>query len=156
MKTLIVYYTKTNTTKEIAERIAEKLISKGHDVDIMLVDENIDLGMYENVVIGAPINGMRMVPEFQKFIDENYVLLQAKNVSIFAVSYLIRIGRMMWQKAIRRAVKNYETISSNIKIFQGRIDKPFSAFPRFMFGVKKSTPTDLREWSVIDKWIDTL
>lgn len=163
MKNLcIAYVTKTNTTKEIAEEIGKIAREKDWKVKILPLTAVADLREYDAVLIGAPINGMQWLPEANEFVEKHQEVLNERPTSFFLVSYLMNSGAMRWRKLIDKSLNKASNIVAPFSIgkFDGRVEDEFGAIPRFLFGLKKGTPLDLRNWDQIRGWandyIDTL
>lgn len=155
-KILIVYYTKTNTTKEIAERIKNILEKNGLIVDIETFGSVRSIDEYSGVIVGAPINGMNWRPEAYEFIEKNKDRLSKIPVSYFLVSYLLRTGRVGIQgkikDSINKAVSVVEPVS--VGMFGGRIDSKMPAPVRLLFGVDKDAPIDVTDIYEVDGWAE--
>jgi menaquinone-dependent protoporphyrinogen oxidase len=153
-KLCIAYVTKTNTTKEIAEEIAKIAREKDWDVKVLPVSAIASLEEFDAILIGAPINGMQWLPEAVEFVEKNQAALKTISTSYFLVSYLMNSGAKMWKKTIDKSLNKVKAIVQPVKIgkFDGRIEDEFPGFARLLFGVKKGTPLDLRDWDGIRAW----
>jgi len=69
MKCLVGYITKTGTTEEIAQKIGKILGDKGIQVDVAAIGTINDLSGYDRLVLGSPVNGMKVLPEFKTFLS---------------------------------------------------------------------------------------
>lgn len=163
MKNLcIAYVTKTNTTKEIAIEIAKIAREKGWEAKVINFSNIESLEGYDAILIGSPINGMQWLPEAYDFVEKHKDSLKQIPISYFLVSYLMNSGSRMWKRMIdnslNKAIKSVKPMM--IGKFNGKIDAEFGTIPRLLFGVKKDTPLDLRNWDKIKSWahefIDTL
>ncbi len=153
-KLCIAYVTKTNTTKEIAEEIAKIAREKNWDVKVLPVSAIADIKEFDAVLVGAPINGMQWLPEAIEFVEKNKMALKEISTSYFLVSYLMNSGSKMWKKTIDKSLNKVIAMVQPDKIgkFDGRIEDEFPGFARLLFGVKKGTPLDLRDWDAIRAW----
>lgn len=152
-KYLIGYITKTNTTKEIAQKIGEIFQKNKIQADVLSLENIHNINQYQGVILGSPINGMRLLPDFLAFIKANQTL-KNKTLGVFAVSYIAGHGRNFWQKMVR---KNFKKAQSELSaksnaIFGGRIDKKMPGFANFIFGLSQDLPLDLRDWPQIEAW----
>lgn len=142
-KTLVLYYSATNTTKKIAEQIAQKLgadIAEIHaaqpytaaDLDwhdsssrtsieqhehnsrVEIKDDLPDISNYDNIVIGHPIWWAIPPRMISSVID--HLDLNDKNLGLFATSGGTSYDRS--QSFVERAIKenNYDT-----KVNQGAV-----------------------------------
>jgi len=161
MKILIAYISKTGTTEEIAKRIGEILSARGAEknaeIEVAPLDSVGSLQGYDRLILGSPINGMKVLPQFKEFLRTK---VAGANVptDIFVVSYLFERGRNAWKKAIRKDVKNIKTLTgaSSVEIFPGRLPGPLPALARFIFGTPKDLPLDMRDWGKIEAWAEEI
>jgi len=151
---LIAYVTKTGTTREIAEEIARIAGDKGIIPDLLPLSAVESFEAYDAVLIGAPINGMQWLPEASDFVEKHKEELKKVPTAYFFVSYLVNSGCAFWRKIIRKSLnKASETVPPvRTGMFDGRVQEAFPAFARVLFGLKKDTPLDLRDWDAIRDW----
>ncbi len=165
MKILIAYISKTGTTEEIARKIAvilkERSDTDGSSVliDVLPISE-VDSALlqdYDRIILGSPINGMKVLPEFKAFVGEKIAGL-GKRIDLFIVSYMFERGRKMWRNAIHKDAKQTRALAgaSSVEIFGGRIAKPLPGFARVIFGVPADLPLDQRDWAKIEAWAKAL
>lgn len=157
MKFLVCYYSKTGTTAEIAVRVGKILEERGADVEIKAIDSVTDFRGYDRLILGCPINGMNVVPEFKTFLAEK-VAGSGIPSDIFIVSYLFEKGRNIFRKMI---VRNTESIRASLnprsmEIFAGRLPDKLPGFARLIFGTPPDLPLDLRDWVKIEAWARSL
>lgn len=152
-KVLIVYSTKTGSTKNTGEYIKTQL-EKTFIVDLKSVDEVIDLNNYSKVILGSPINGMKIIPEMRSFIEKNQNVLKTIPNYFFVMTYSYNHGRNFVKKLINKDLKNLtQSINSNIYVVGGVADKPMPTALAFIFGLKKDEPLDNRAFLVVDRLI---
>lgn len=151
---LIAYISKAGSTKEIAEEIGRVLGENGIQTELQELPKVQDLSLYSAVVIGAPINGFRWLPEAEKFIEDHKDRLEKIQTAYFIVSYLLKAGRASLRKKMGETLKKAKSILTPVAegYFGGRVDANFPAIFRLMFGVKKGTPLDVRDWDEIRAW----
>lgn len=84
MSNLLVYVSKTGTTKECVEKIALKLLA---NTDVVRLDEKAvtDLQKYKTVIIGSPIYMQKLDKKIISFCTKNLKSLLKKNVVLFTV-----------------------------------------------------------------------
>jgi len=153
-KLCIAYVTKTNTTKEIAEEIGKIAREKEWTVKVLPLTAVADLREYDAVLIGAPINGMQWLPPAVEFVEKHQNVLAERPTSYFLVSYLMNSGAKMWKKTIDKSLNKVSELVQPFMIgkFDGRVEDEFGTIPRLLFGLKKDTPLDLRDWDQIRRW----
>lgn len=156
---LVTYFSKTGSTEEIAKRIGKNLTEKGLENDVVKISEVEDLENYSKVVLGSPIYGMKMAPDFMKFIEENSQKLKDKVLGVFPVAYIYYDGRKFWRKSMDKSLKKLENKLNSEKparFFAGRIPEKMPFLMRFLFGMDKDTPLDLVKLEEVDKWCEEL
>ncbi len=159
MKVLVAYISKTGTTEEIAKRAGEILsargVEKNADIEVTPLDTVGSLQGYDRLILGSPINGMKVLPQFKEFIGA-HVAGSGKPIDLFVVSYLFERGRKVWKNAIRKDLEKIRTLAgaSSVEIFGGRLPGPLPTFARFIFGTPKGLPLDIRDWGKIEAWAE--
>jgi len=153
-KTLIVYFTKTGTTAEIAAEIGKALSAAGHAVTIRNAAEPVSLEGYDAVLVGFPINGMKPVAEAATFLITQASALGTRKTAVFAVSYMYGNCRKKWKRTMEKGVA---VVAGRIKarswtIFGGRMQVVLPGIFRFMFGIPRGLGQDTRDWEAIRKW----
>lgn len=153
-KLCIAYITKTNTTKEIADEIAKIAREKNWTVTVQDLKSIQSVQEYDAILIGSPINGMQWLPEANEFVEKHQKELSQMSTSFYLVSYLMNSGSKMWKKSIEKSLNKATKFVTPFMIgkFDGRIEDEFPAFARILFGVKKGTALDLRDWDAIRAW----
>ncbi len=80
MKTLIIYASKTGTTKECAYKIKDKLKnSKIFDINSF----NEDVNNYDLIVVGSPIRIGMIDNKIKKFLIKNKEILKSKKIAFY-------------------------------------------------------------------------
>ncbi len=158
MNILITYMTKTNTTKEVGQKIAQVLSAHDMSVDLIPIQDISDMIKYDGIIIGGPINGMKWVPEAVAFINENQALLRQKKTALYFVSYLLHNSRKIWKRSIRTSLNPSKNIinAGEIGMFGGKIEQSFPTPVRWLFGVNKDLPLDTIKWDDVIKWANEL
>lgn len=157
-KILIAYISKTGTTKEISEEIGKIIEENGFQVEIRDMLNVQSLEDCSAIILGAPINGFRWLPEAEKFIADHKAELSNIPTAYFIVSYLLKAGRPSLQNKMKGTLKNAKGVVAPVfeGYFGGKVDSSFPAVFRLMFGVKKGTPYDVRDWDEIRAWAKDL
>lgn len=157
-KTLIAYVTKTGTTREIALEIEKTLRGAGVETRTLPMSEAGDLSGYDRVILGAPINGMRLVPEAAAFVEARRAELHARPVALFAVSYMHGAARGNWNRAIEKSVRSVAEAAGarTSAIFPGRVGSPLPGFARLLFGVPRDLSADRVDLESVRAWASGL
>lgn len=155
---LVTYYTKTGSTKEVAERIGSQLQGEHLEVDVMPMSAVSSLDGYSGVVIGAPINGMNWVPEAGQFVSTHQAALSQVPTAYFFLSYLIVEGRNNWKNTIKKSLNKVSEQVQPVQVgmFGGKVESAFPTVFRWLFGVRKDAPLDVRDWDAINNWAKSL
>jgi len=154
---LVGYVTKTNTTKEIAERIGAILSTAGPRVEVRALTEVEKVDSYESLILGSPINAMRPVPEFTSWVQKTPGV-SGKTAGLFIVSYLYGRGRGIFQRMMKGSIgkARLATKARALAVFGGRVPDRMPAPARLLFGLPKDMPLDIRDWNEIERWAETL
>ena len=153
MNKLIVYFSYTNNTKMIAEKIKEKLncdileiktvIPYSEDYDTVVNDQHnsessnylpeiqkidIDLSKYDEIILGTPVWWYRPVPAIRSFLKQND--LSGKIVKPFATNagWLGKTFKEIKLLCPNSNIKNemnivFESYSDNLVTKEDEIDK---------------------------------
>lgn len=153
-KVLVAYTSKTGTTRNYAEVLASALKGQRFEVDVMTLAEARSLDGYDAVLIGAPINGMQLVPEAVSFVTLNQAKLAGKKTAVFSVSYMYGKARNLWNRAIEKSTAKAASMAgtSDWKVFPGKIDKPMPGFARLLFGFPADLPIDRHDPEAARAW----
>ncbi len=81
---LVVYASKHGATREIAERIAERLTAGGRPAEARSVHEVDDPARYDAFVIGSAAYSMHWMKEAAGFVRRNRTLLADRPVWMFS------------------------------------------------------------------------
>lgn len=155
---LIAYYTRTDSTREIAERLASLLQHDNLRVEALPFSQDVNLSLYDIIVIGAPIHGMHWAKEASTYLEAHHDMLKNKPLALFYSSYLYHLARPFWQRQIAKSLDHYDNEFNVLTKgkFGGRIFEEFPTFARLLFGVYKHAPMDARNWTEVDSWAETL
>ena len=155
---LIAYYTRTDCTREIAERLASLLRHDTLRVDALPFSQEVDLSLYDIVILGAPIHGMHWAKEAATYLHAHQDMLKSKPLALFYSSYLNHLARPFWRKQIANSLDHFDDefqVFAKGK-FGGRIADEFPTFARLLFGVYKHAPMDARDWKEVESWAETV
>ena len=81
MKTIVIYASKKGATREVAEKIKERLESA--DVRNISQIKEIQLGDYETVIIGSSVYAGGINKEIKTLAKKNIALLMQKRLGLF-------------------------------------------------------------------------
>ncbi len=151
---MIAYWTKTGTTREYAEILGQVIAAAGRTVDVKPLSEVVAPGVYDAVVLGAPINGMRPVPELTAFIAAHAHEFEGKPSALFTVSYMHGKAARGFNKAMEKGTASAaKAMRAKLSvILPGRIGENMPGLMRFLFGVPKGLSLDRRDPAAMKAW----
>ncbi len=157
---LVGYATNYGSTQEVAENIAVTLREYGFTVDIRSLREVRTLTEYHAVVVGAPLFMFRWHKDAIRFLVRHREVLVEKPVAVFALGPVRDPhDEKEWQDAraqLQRALSRFPWLSPVVcEVFGGRFNPTSLRFPIKMFAGKMSAG-DLRDWSAIRPWTESL
>jgi menaquinone-dependent protoporphyrinogen oxidase len=164
-KVIFIYSTVDGHTLEICERLSKLAEREGHQPSLQALTDNsdIDLGLYDHIVIGASIRYGHHRPEVARFIEKNVNVLESTPSAFFSVNAVARKPEKREPHTNPYVKKFLATITwepSLIAIFGGKIDYPRYRFwdktmIRFIMWMTKgptdpSATFDFTDWDEVD------
>ena len=91
ISTLIIYSSTDGQTIKICKEIASRIKEHNH-VQVVSLDEakQLDINLYDQLVVGASIRYGNHKPELYRFINENLSVLEMKDSAFFSVNAVAR------------------------------------------------------------------
>jgi len=122
-----VYSTVDGHTLEICERLAQVAEEGGYTVTLLELkpESQIDLGPFDQVVIGASIRYGKHRPEVVQFIEDNIEVLESRHGAFFSVNAVARKPEKKQPDTnpyVRKFFKNITWQPAAIGIFGGKIN----------------------------------
>lgn len=165
-KILVAFASRYGTTAEVAKIIAETLGKENVSVDLKHVSEINNIEDYSAVIIGAPIQYDKWVPESKKFVIQNKNFLSTIPVAYFFTCMTLSQKTESSVKAakvytddLRNLVPEVKPI--DVKGFAGAVN--FSKIPfhiryllKLMLLIKGAKEGDFRDWNEIRNWARSL
>jgi menaquinone-dependent protoporphyrinogen oxidase len=158
-KTLIAYATRSGSTAEVAQAIAQALSAQGATVDVLPVKQVADLTGYRAVVVGSAVRIGQWLPEAARFVEQNRERLRHLPTGFFAV-HLMNLGsdeasrqaRLAYLEPIRKLVAPQKEA-----FFAGIGDWKRVSFLDGLIGKAVKAPEgDFRDWAAIQAWAEDL
>jgi menaquinone-dependent protoporphyrinogen oxidase len=158
-KILVAYASKSGTTAEVAEAIAEALREQGLTVEVLPVQTVTGLEEYRAVILGSGVRVGKWLPEALSFARKHQSLLAELPLAIFTVHMLLtgndeasRNGRAAYTAPVREMLQPRAEA-----FFAGRIDlSRLSLIERLMTKAVKAPEADERDWAAIRQWAERL
>lgn len=158
---LVAYSTRSGSTAEVAEAIAEVLRNSQLTVEVARMRDLKALGRYSAVILGTPLYMGQMPGELHRFVSRFPIQLGAHPQWFFVLGP-IHARPEEFSKAgeqTEKQLKRYAWIKPlEIKILGGRFDIDSMPFPfslaRYLpaFPLKNTPPSDIRDWKDIRTW----
>jgi menaquinone-dependent protoporphyrinogen oxidase len=171
MKVLVAFATRHGATGGIAERIAQTLQARGHDVTLTLAEQAPAVFDYDGFVIGSAAYYGRWLSEATRLVRQHRDLLASRPVWLFSSG---PVGNDLVDAKGRDMVEasrpaEFAEFTKSIRprderIFFGAYDpgaQPIGAVERFgarfmrIPAIREALPAgDFRDWPQIESWAD--
>lgn len=162
MNVLVGYATEHGSTREIAERLGERLGAAGLEPAVRSLDSVIEAEDYESFVLGSAVHGQAWLDAAKEFVRHNRALLAGRPVWIFSVGMPAALRwpwkRMAYQEepkilaglGVSLPLRGHRLLSGVIR----REHIPFGG--RVAFRLMGCRYGDYRDWVAIDAWADEI
>lgn len=164
---LIAYSTTDGHTLHICERIKQVVEAQGHTVVLTAINDNpdIDLEVFEKVVIGASIRYGKHRPQVLEFIGKNQHKLESRPSSFFSVNVVARKAEKNLPETnpyMQKFLRQIAWQPRHLAVFAGKINYPVYRFwdrqmIRFIMWMTNG-PTDptlvveFTDWGKVDEY----
>jgi menaquinone-dependent protoporphyrinogen oxidase len=130
---LILYSTTDGHTREISGRLQRQIENAGHQVVVVPVAEapDIDLGLFDKIVIGASIRYGKHSPAVLEFIRRNQAVLESRPNAFFSVNVVARKpgkNRPETNPYLQKFLRRISWKPRELAVFAGKIDYPRYGF----------------------------
>lgn len=172
MKMLVAWASQHGATREIAERIAERLRAAGHEAASRSVAEARDIADYEAFVVGSAVYIGHWQKDAVKFVLENGGTLRERPTWLFSSGPLgpkAAEGRDVREAAERNEIAMLRDAARLQEAVRPREHRAFFGAlrpDRLSFAQKliRATPAgrklmpegDFRDWTEIEAWADSI
>jgi menaquinone-dependent protoporphyrinogen oxidase len=152
---LIVYATRSGSTREVAEVIGATLEQRGADADVREVAQVRDLASYSAVIVGSAIRGAKWLPEALGFVNANRDALSRVPLAYFQVCMTLmedtpetRAKARTFLEPVCAMIQPLEAES-----FAGKIEYRNAPFVmRALMRLIRTPEGDRRDWNAIRDW----
>jgi menaquinone-dependent protoporphyrinogen oxidase len=164
---LIIYSTTDGHTKKICERLQDVMEQQTHEVTLVSMSDNpqLDLSLFDKIVIGASIRYGKHRPEVVEYINRNARLLATKPGAFFSVNVTARKPDKNTPETnpyMPKFLKQIDWQPNELAVFAGKIDYPrYSTFDRMMIRfimwmtkgpTDRNTVVDFTDWQKVEKF----
>ncbi len=163
---LIIYSSTDGHTKIICEKI-KSISKKSSTINIVALSEanDLNLQMYEHIIIGASIRYGKHNKNLYKFISSNKEILEKKKSAFFSVNVVARKSEKNTPETnpyIQKFLKISNWKPDKLAVFAGKVDYPKYRFidkhliRLIMFITKGPTDTsksyEFTDWSKVEEF----
>jgi len=159
---LVGYATAHGSTREIADRIADRLAADDVKVELRPMTDVRAVEGYDAVVLGSAVHDQRWLPEAAAFADRLRSELVAKPLWAFSVGMPGAMPRAPRSIAMREEAEIREVDVESLRprdhhLFTGVIrPEHLPLFGRVVMRVMGVRFGDFRDWAEIDRWADDI
>lgn len=132
-KILIIYSTTDGHTERICKRIKHVIANEEHEIVLANIDDrlDLDLDLFDKVVIGASIRYGKHRPNVRDFIARNQAKLEKMPNAFFSVNVVARKpgkNRPENNPYLQKFLKQISWRPRRLAVFAGKIDYPIYQF----------------------------
>jgi len=156
---LVAYATRYGSTQEVAETVAATFRECGLAVDIQPMQEVRTLDQYRAVVLGAPLYMFHWHKDARHFLSRHREALSGRPVAIFALGPINNEEKEFQgsREQLDKELAKFPWLKPlALEIFGGKFDPAKLRFPYNMPALKKMPASDIRDWTAIRAWANTL
>jgi menaquinone-dependent protoporphyrinogen oxidase len=169
MRVLVAYATRSGGTRGIAERIAERLRTDGHEADVASVADALGVPTYGAYIVGSAVYLGRWEKDAVAFVEANAELLAHRPTWLFSSGPLgtdpmTASGYDKRETAVSAEMLTALTDAAHPRghrVFGGVLEPDrLSLGPRLMrilpAGRRLLEEGDFRDWAEIEAWTDEI
>ena len=161
---LVSYSTRTGSTGEVAEFIAEVLREAQVPVEVARMRDLKTFTQYKAAILGAPLYMRGMPGEVSRFLHRHRHELAALPTWVFILGPVRGLPwefRQAGEKAGKQLERTHWFHPAEVKVVGGRLDVNNLPFPlnlaqHLPVPGKDLPPTDVRNWDDIRAWTSTI
>lgn len=153
---LVAYATRSGSTEEVAQAVAQTLRESGVSVETQPVGNIRFLEPYSAVVLGVPLYMGRMHKDARRFLSTHRSALSKMPVALFVLGP-VQKDQKDWvgaQAQLTKELANFPWFSPvSQQIFGGKFDPAKLGFPfNLIPPLRKMPASDVRDWTAIRGW----
>jgi len=153
---LIAYASKYGATREVAEKIAQRLQKAGKQAEAKSVKEIADLGKPEGVIVGSALYQGGWLPEATAFVRKNAAALSRIPTWLFSVGPLATEVDDE-EQPIELAEFRDKIAHKHHAVFHGALDhSKLDRSDRITMKAAGARDGDFRDWDAIGAWVDQI
>lgn len=170
MKVLVCHASRHGSTAGIAERVAERLTTKGYEVDCHAVPDVETVEAYDAFVVGAAAYMFHWLKDATRFVRRHETVLKHRPTWLFSsgplgTELIDEEGRDVRETSRPKEFDELERLIRPVgtMVFFGKWDPEAPAiglverFTGMLPAARESMPSgDFRDWDAIDQWADEI
>lgn len=156
---LVAYASKYGSTREVAERVADRLRSAGFDVDTAPASEVSSVSKYSAVVLGVALYFFMWRKDAHRFLNRHRDALSGLPVAVFGLGPLEDTPEQFEgaRGHLDKGLAKHDWLHpSAVAVFGGRLDPSSLRFPDNNPAMRGMGALDLRDFGAIEVWADSL
>ena len=156
---LVAYATKYGSTQQVAEAVARRLRENGVETDVHRAGDVKSLDGYDGVVLGGALYYFRLLREGRRFLSRHRKALSATPFAAFGMGPIEDKPEQYTDARahLDKALDKHEDITPvAVTVFGGVLQPTKLRFPDANPAMKGFDATDLRDWTAIEAWADSL
>ena len=156
---LVAYATKYGSTQQVAEAVARRFRERGVETDVRPVDDVKSLDGYDGVVLGGALYYFRLLREGRRFLSRHRRALAATPFAVFGMGPIEDKPEQYAdaRSHLDKALDKHEDIRPvAVTVFGGVLQPTKLRFPDANPAMKDFEAADLRDWTAIEDWADSL
>ncbi|WP_017570203.1 flavodoxin domain-containing protein [Nocardiopsis halotolerans] len=160
MFVLVGYASEHGSTREIAERIADRLRGRGHTADVRPLPGAPEADGYEAVILGSAVHGGSWIPGAYDYVRANAESLGRMPVWLFSVGLARVLGG--WFGKHVQVPKEIAELRGAVGFREHRLlagalrPGHLPLFGRAVYRLMGGRYGDFRDWDEIDGWADAI
>lgn len=160
MSVLVGYASEHGSTREIAERIADRLRERGHTVEARPLAGAPAADGYGAAILGSAVHGGSWLPDASAYLRANTVPLGGMPVWLFSAG-LARVLGGWFEKHVQepREITELRGVLDfrEHRLLAGSLrPEHLPRFGRAVYRIMRGRYGDFRDWDEIDGWADAI
>lgn len=162
---IIIYSTTDGHTLKICHQLQKVAEQQAHQVELVSVDDaqQVDLQLFDKIVIGASIRYGKHSPQVYEFIKRNQQLLESRPNAFFSVNLVARKPEKRQPESnpyVRKFLRQIAWRPREVTVFAGELDyRKYSFWDRQMIRLimwmtkgptDPGTLKDYTDWKQVD------
>jgi menaquinone-dependent protoporphyrinogen oxidase len=157
MRVLVASATRHGATREIADAIASALRDRGVDAEVRRVEDVVDVGDYDAVVLGSAVYIGKWLEPARQFAADHAAELAVRPTWLFSSGPLGAPSRPDAEHAVQIDDLIERTHAREHRLFDGKLD-PYkvSFLERTVARAVRAEAGDFRDWDAIRAWANSI